>query len=768
MEKIGRNDACPCGSGKKYKHCHWNKKEAPVTPPAMENSSESGFTGLLKNHNSIQILGLLAALQLHPENHGRNVRFEQLCRETLLQFYPEDKKQLASWDQLKEVIENYTEGSHEEDPLTNAFTETAIFEGGNYITYPGIYAGFTEILNQLTECIFLIKNDLNKEFLKNVRDAIGLLLFMSDSVARDVGHVAYIYRKGDNRNTDTLIFNNDFLNKVCEHHGYDKAILDDFILKPGAEELQNDDTEENVVNFKPIITLKDAVLLYMPTGVLNALITFIYRKAKEYKCYDELLDIFYARQFQLSCVALGNTNWIATDIKLPLHDGSLTLREMVFQIDNQKFGYVCFVQPNKNVIEDFAVKPDKKATDPYLERTNEVVQYLSGLTDIQFFGILCLYIIAESGQDFIFAWPKPSIGNQSLALTYKELYTISHSSNVNSLTLWKFAKCYNRTNELTKIKLMGGLLDAYTIYRENHGSLMHSDEANPIGGMLMILNGSSDDFRREVQKQQNEHAVPIFYKGQLAYAKVIRYKDYAPIYVEREVSACFRIVIESYKMPIWVTNPQTRRGKESLGTYSCEAVAFWLNKMTLFLVPYLNELRLIQFEIEVKVADEILNPGPFEAIPFVPEDIVITNTIIPPKICISIPFEYIYAVILPDNTADKMLMKAVLQGMLNYIQASGNKTELNVQIIDGIIDNTLQPTGAKMLLFSNASLNIKMDDRNLPPLRYINESDVSYILDNLVSYLPKGYTVPSDIPDTKDKIKLCDDNHNTRPWSYPN
>jgi preprotein translocase subunit SecA len=21
-EKVGRNDQCPCGSGKKYKHCH--------------------------------------------------------------------------------------------------------------------------------------------------------------------------------------------------------------------------------------------------------------------------------------------------------------------------------------------------------------------------------------------------------------------------------------------------------------------------------------------------------------------------------------------------------------------------------------------------------------------------------------------------------------------------------------------------------------------------------------------------------------------------
>ncbi|MHB1666292.1 SEC-C metal-binding domain-containing protein [Thiomonas sp.] len=22
MPKVGRNDLCPCGSGKKYKHCH--------------------------------------------------------------------------------------------------------------------------------------------------------------------------------------------------------------------------------------------------------------------------------------------------------------------------------------------------------------------------------------------------------------------------------------------------------------------------------------------------------------------------------------------------------------------------------------------------------------------------------------------------------------------------------------------------------------------------------------------------------------------------
>ncbi|MGC4007286.1 MAG: SEC-C metal-binding domain-containing protein [Pirellulales bacterium] len=28
--KVGRNDPCPCGSGKKFKHCHGKPGMAPV------------------------------------------------------------------------------------------------------------------------------------------------------------------------------------------------------------------------------------------------------------------------------------------------------------------------------------------------------------------------------------------------------------------------------------------------------------------------------------------------------------------------------------------------------------------------------------------------------------------------------------------------------------------------------------------------------------------------------------------------------------------
>lgn len=765
--KIGRNDPCPCGSGKKFKHCHLNKEHELEVGSPKPNPGKMNFEQLLNQYNSVQILGLLAALQLYPVNHGRNFRFEQMIRDTLLQFKAEDDKPLASWEMLKDSIESYEAGKSYEDPLTNAFTETAIFEEGNYIVYSGLYVGFTEILNQLTECIFLQKSTFNEEFIKKTRDAIGLLLFMSNSIAYDAGQSSYIYQSGSAGNiefpeydkavqfTEAIYFSRDFLIDVCKKRNYDDAIINDFLLISGDAALNDDDPDNNVVNFKPLIEVSKDIVLYMPTGVVHAIINYVYSKAKEYNCYDELLDSLYARQFHLSCMALAKTKWYATDIALPQQKESLPIQETVFQFDNQKLAYVCYIKSGKE--RNTAKRPSESTGNPYEERTNEVVAYLSNLNPKQPFNVFCLYIIAEVAQDFYFIWSKPAAGNQSLALTYRELWTIVHSDKVDSLSLWKFAKCYSRTHELTKIMAMGGVMDAYAIYRKNHGSLLHSDDANPIGGMLMIMNGSSDDFRREVQKQQNEHAVPIFYTGKLAYAKVTRYKDYAPIYIERETSTGFRIAIESYKMPIWITNNQTKVNKESLATFACEAIAFWLNKMKDLLTPFFNKQGFIQFEIEIVVDQKLLDAEEFEIKEVKPENIKLDCEVVAPTIKLTIPFEFLYAIRLPDNTADKILMRVALNGLALYIQTAGKTTELNETIINEIIESTLKPSQAKMLLFNDASANIKMDNRHLPSLRYIKDTDVSYILDNLVSYLPENYKILEKIPDTAAKIKLCDD-----------
>jgi hypothetical protein len=44
MKKAGRNDPCPCGSGRKYKKCHWGREnELPVSTPADASVEEMGL-----------------------------------------------------------------------------------------------------------------------------------------------------------------------------------------------------------------------------------------------------------------------------------------------------------------------------------------------------------------------------------------------------------------------------------------------------------------------------------------------------------------------------------------------------------------------------------------------------------------------------------------------------------------------------------------------------------------------------------------------------
>ncbi len=767
MSKIGRNDLCPCGSGKKYKNCYLKHQcDGGKHVNTEGDDHQNSFDSLIQNYNSGQILGLLGALQLNPINHGRNYRFEQLCLTTLQHFTPNDNKPLATWEVLKETIENYTDGAMMEDPLSNSFTEIAIFEEGNYIVFPGMYDGFTDILNQLTECIFLQKNTLDHDFIKNVRDAVGLLLFMSNSIGREANHEPYIFLENDTSRiifpeydkailyTEAIYFTNTFLKELAEAARFDIDILNDFIIQPGANELR-EDNEDPIVNFKPLAAVEGAIVVYMPTAIPNALVSYIYQKAREFNCYTELMDLVYERQFHLSCLSLAKTGWLATDISLPVSEKDIPVIETVFQFDNDKLAYICYLKTGEqNKADEY---PTRDSFDKYEIRVKQVTDYLGNITPEQPHKIFCFYIIGETANNFFFSWSIPKTDHQSLALKYRDLWTIINTPKVNSLTLWKFAKCYGRTSQMVRIMAPGGTMDAYAVFRKNHGSILDSDEARPMGGMLMIMPGSSDDLKREIQKNQNEHVVPVFYNGRRANAKVRRFKNYAPIYIQTEANDYFRIVIESYKMPIWITNSQTKPNKESWGTYVCEAVAFWLNKMVPFLAKDLTELSLIQFEIDVTVDDRLLHAEQFELREIEASAIQLEFNIVPPVIHINMPFEYIYAVMLADNTADKILMRSILAGISQYIRDSGSSSTLDSKRIEEIIEIVLQPISAKMLLFSDASVNIKMDARDLLPMRYLNETDISYILDNLVSYLPKDYKISKNIVDKKEKIKLCDD-----------
>ena len=91
MAKIGRNDPCPCGSGKKYKKCCLPLHEESRAKQQEAASLNPGFTDLDELSNSV--VDLIEA--------GRLEEAEAACRE-LLTRYPD---QIDGTERLAAVYE---------------------------------------------------------------------------------------------------------------------------------------------------------------------------------------------------------------------------------------------------------------------------------------------------------------------------------------------------------------------------------------------------------------------------------------------------------------------------------------------------------------------------------------------------------------------------------------------------------------------------------------------------------------------------------------
>ncbi len=76
MAKIGRNERCPCGSGKKYKHCCANNPQVqkrPSTPEeqlriSLMNAVEKSVKSALDKKKSISELGVFVLLSTEQGN----------------------------------------------------------------------------------------------------------------------------------------------------------------------------------------------------------------------------------------------------------------------------------------------------------------------------------------------------------------------------------------------------------------------------------------------------------------------------------------------------------------------------------------------------------------------------------------------------------------------------------------------------------------------------------------------------------------------------
>lgn len=606
---------------------------------------------------------------------------------------------------------------------------------------------------------------LDEKFKTLVKDAAGLLLLLSNSTAGFLDHERFLY---DTLKKEQLLFpeyddllkylnaisfSKEFLQKNSEYYMFDRSILKEFTISPDNEDLENDNPDENTATLFPLIEIEGEVILYLVSGIIPALTNFINTKATEFNCLDEINRILTQRQFEKSILALKHLGWKKLNIELPEVKEPINIQEAVFQFDTQKMGYLCFINP-RNIQN----KSDYKniSSNPFGDRNEQVIKVLSAIATEHPVEILTLYVFAETGSDYMFAWPKSSAGHLSLPITYNELDAICYSEKSNALTLWQFVKTYIRTNLSATIDTPGGTLDAYVAYKNNDGSFFSSEEETPKGTNILIPVGYSNNFLREVLRRQDEHAVTLLYKQQKAFTKVIRYKQYAPIYKQKEniieYKDMFRLVIETFKMPIWITSIIDNN---EWAKFTCEGIAFWLNKMGTVLSPVLNKLTYLQFEFNIIIDKKLKQQIEFENVEIDITTVKFKIDIKPPVIEIFVPYEFLYLVQRKDNLADKTLMKTVLDGLAAYLVEARQEVILTPTEITEIIGQVLTPSNAKMFLFTDTSTNLKRDDRDLPPLRRVNDTAVSFILENIKNILPPNIVIPEIIESDTEKRILC-------------
>ncbi|MGE6221195.1 YecA family protein [Nubsella zeaxanthinifaciens] len=764
MSKTGRNEPCHCGSGKKYKNCHWTSDTtgtASAPPPPKPSSQQPTFKEMTQGFRAAPILKFIAYLQTLPENHGHNFSLEIMAREVMKASEKNDQRPYMPWRQLLLAIMR----GHAYDGETpiNLFTENAVSTNGNQVIFPGVYRNASPILNELLQVILTGKNSLPEDFKRLIYSSSGLLLYMSNQVAEDLGYPRYITGNLSSKivlpgheefikNSQALIFSEDYLTKIAGLYNYDLSVLNNFLLTTDEPKLKDDDPDDNIVSLKPIIRDQDNIILFMPTTVASSLIGFVHEQAIVYGCQDALMKMIFHEQNHRASLTLNHMGWAFTDIQLPKESSGLPILESVWQFDNQKFGYLCLLDTNK--INGILTKEEQGKL--LNARNTEVIEHLKSLEDAAIFEVLSLFVLTETGHGSYFSMSKPENGEQNLVMTLEDLNTIAYDRESDFLTLWKFANIHKETSSQFHIMNMTGLLNLYAVYRNNDGSLISSDDAHPIGAMLTYLPGHDISLRHEVKISRDEHLGELITpSGIHAFATVIKKREYAPIYgFKDKLSPEYRLMLKCYKMPIWVTNYQ--KDPNLLASEIAEALLFWLYRLEPHLSPELNKHSLVQLELELIIDEGLLNGNTFVIKTVEPSDVKITTSIVPPKLRLHIPYDFMYLTGRTDNIGEKMLVKAALHGLIDYFGKAGKEFVLTAEQIELMVESELQPDNAKMILFTDASVNIELDGRHLPPEQYIAEVDTSYVLDNLVGLLPAGTVIPENITDISEKISLCD------------
>ncbi len=719
-------------------------------------SKKNSFLTYVKNHNTAEILNYLTGLQLIPENHGKNLRIEEM---TLQAFKHANSSNSVEIDKLKnEITKNYPV-NYMEDPPEGLYTESILFHGGNYIAMPGISSRSADVFRAMAETIFILTNDLPDAFKNEAYQGATLLLEFGKRIIDHAGLKPNLFIE-DSENafnlTDKITdfsLSMDEVKQLCKEKLIPCDVFLNFVCDAADPHLKLDDPDLNPLLYKPLVILNDRVFFTLISSQLVAIDEFIISAAIRHNCGEQFLKYYHDLLWNdalLSCEYMG---WSLTAIKLPEPKKDYNIREAVLQFDRNKLCYLVF--PERTQIEEkyeehnnlFKTAGDKKSPD-----INERVRLVSDFfySEERFEGkeIMIMFLIPEIGRNGGHGFQKPKNGEELTWFTVFDFNQLIVTEKWNNLSLYKYAKVYRLLTSHTQLMSFDPI-DAYSTYKSKDESFYFNDE--PMPNFLSIAPGTGADIYRESKIKRDFRGMLTFHGDSVGFELVERHIEYPNIYERMHVDDATTLTANSYPIPLWVIGDYKDESEKPFYKVVIEALAFWLDKISSYLSSGFAELEIPLLQIKVSL-DGLF----FQTLNFQELHDAVTNDVFSfaddhkGTIAFFIPGGLLKLLRGATNNGERVIMKELLKGMNQGFKTPYGEDELNA-----MIDEVMPLGPAKMILIFDTQRDFRLDPRWLFPKHLITSAEINLLLDNLVGIIRYPSQIPEQFAIPDEKIAFC-------------
>ena len=751
-KKIGRNDPCPCGSGKKYKHCCMHA-ELSKDSTAQQGRSPLQSSGLdapkikayLETHNVTPILDYLIALQLNPANNGKNLRFDHISQ--LVVSSMGKGKATPDLHAFKRLIDDEYPYDMMEDIPMNMYCETVVFHGGNYIFFPGLSTHCSELFRAMTESIYRVDGIFPEEFRVEIYQGVTLMLELCNAIATRAG-IERMTKGCDNPrekiaealSDQSYIISKPMMAYLIRLNRLNEHILDNFLLDKDDSEILTSNPERNPILYRPIIESEGD---YYFIGISNqgcAINNFILKTAAKYNCINELVQLTQEtvwNRIGRSCMNL--MQWAPIEFDGFMEDDA-HCDECIFRIDVNWVAYLCYAKDTAN---DVSVDGAERIIHWNMDvRLKQTLAAIKGHEETMGYHVLTLVVYSSMGEPFGLMMSEQPDSDYLLHFSAFEFLQLVQTEKWDNMSLVRYA----RTKEKTPALKYGfnQQLDVYSLYTNKGECFYISDERKP--DFMQIEPNEGCDLIHESKEKLNFHGTPMHIDGKrIGYIPVQRDMDYASIYKPLNESLNAKCC-ESYSLPVWVRCQQADKEGESPSSITetvITAIAFWMDRLR----PAIEE-RLVEFfkspvEIDLTFDEEILSDK------YIHHDLmqpltegVMTVNKTDTGVNVEFDKDFIRGFLGSDNAQERQMMKGIVGCLLG----------LEEEKVQTILDELIPLGQAKMILMMEASNSPISFPMWLYPPIYIHQASSQLMLDLFPQWMKdKGFDITGRLETVKEK-----------------